>query len=82
MSKRRLETIEGRAGCETVHRGTASEHDGVVLTTSQGEKLVLERIGGNPFEDTDTRGLIGREVAVEGFRLGAVFRYVNVTEKP
>jgi hypothetical protein len=82
MSKRRLETIEGRAASETVHRGTASEHEGVVVTTLDGEKLVLERVGGNPFEDGDTQVLIGHEVAVEGFRLGSIFRYVKATEKP
>lgn len=82
MAVRRLEKIEGRAEAEKVQRGTASEHAGVVLTTPDGEKLILERIGGNPFQDVETESLIGREMVVEGFRVGRVFRYNKATEKP
>ena len=81
MPDRRLEKIEGRAAAEKVQAGTASEHAGVVLTTSEGEKLILERIGGNPFQDLETERLIGREMVVEGFRVGKVFRYRKATEK-
>ena len=56
-------------------RGTGTEHTGVVLTTPEGERLVLQRIGGHPFSDPETRNLAGHDVSVEGFRLGRVFRY-------
>lgn len=67
----------GHVEPQRVARGTGSEHTGVVLTTPDGEQLVLQRIGGHPFSDPETRSLAGHDVAVEGFRLGRVFRYTK-----
>ena len=81
MSQRRLETIEGHVEPASVAHGTASQHVGLVLTTADGEELVLQRIGGNPFRDPVTQELSGQDVSLEGFRLGNIFRFVraNVT---
>ena len=79
-STRKLECFRGHAQLETVRRGTASEHLGVVLTTSDGERLNLVRLGGNPFDDSETRAWSGRALEVEGYRVGSDLRYVTVRE--
>jgi hypothetical protein len=76
--ERPLERVEGNVVVETVLRGTASEHVGAVLRTPAGERLHLQRIGGNPFGDEETDSLHGRNVEIEGYRLDGVFRYRNV----
>jgi hypothetical protein len=60
-----------------MRKGTGSEHVAVVLASNDGRRLILQRIGGNPFDDAATRGLVGQTVAVEGFTLGDIFRYVK-----
>jgi len=64
----------------TVRGGTASEHTGVVLETSDGERLVLVRLGSNPFEDAATKELSGRTIEVEGYRVGNELRYTSVRD--
>ena len=76
--KRELERIEGQVESEIVAARTASEHPAVVLTTDDKRKYILQRIGANPFDDTETKSLIGRRVRVEGFDLGSVFRFTKV----
>ncbi len=76
-ARRNLEKIEGHVEPSRVLRGTASEHTGVVLTTEEGEKLILQRVGANPFQDADTQDLCGQDVSLEGFRLGNIFRYTR-----
>ena len=73
--KRKPELVEGYVESDVVLKGTASQHEGVVLTTDQGEKLRLQRIGGNPFSDEVTKSLVGQRVRLEGYRLGSVFRF-------
>jgi hypothetical protein len=80
VQQRKLECIRGRAKLETVHRGTGSEHLGVTLKDSNGKKCVLVRIGGNPFNDVETRKLHGRNVEVEGYRVGNQLHYVSARE--
>jgi len=75
--KRKLERLVGRAESQLIRQGTASEHRGVVLTTDDGERLLLQRIGGNPFADGETQKLAGKPLAVEGFRLDDIFRYTR-----
>ena len=76
--ERRLEQLTGKVESQLVHRGTASEHQAIVLVTEQGERIVLQRIGGNAFDDSETRRLDGRRVEVEGYRIGDVLRFVRV----
>lgn len=75
MDRRKPELVEGYVESGVVLKGTASQHVGVVLTTDQGEKLRLQRIGGNPFSDELTQSLVGQRVRLEGYRLGSVFRF-------
>ena len=79
-SVRTLTRIRGEARLETVRRGTGSEHTGVVLETPEGDRWILVRIGGNPFDDPETRKLPGRTIEVEGYCVGAEFRYVSVRD--
>jgi hypothetical protein len=76
MSKSRPRArLSGTADRRPVLQGTASAHVGVVLTTPQGDELILQRVGGNAFQDPVTLALAGRRVSVEGYRLGSVFRF-------
>jgi hypothetical protein len=77
---RNLERVTGRASLATVRRGTASEHTGVVLDTPEGDRLILIRLGSNPFEIEESRNLVGREVEVEGYRVGSELRYTAIHE--
>jgi hypothetical protein len=70
----------GRVGVEQVRQKTASEHEAVVLETDAGERLILQRIGANPFEDASTRDLVGRQVEIEGFLEGRTLRYVEARD--
>ena len=79
-SQRKPERLTGTVRRELVRKGTASEHDGVVLHTEDGQQLLLQRIGANAFDDSETRKLIGRAVSVEGFRLGDIFRYLKAED--
>ncbi len=77
---RNLERVKGRVSLATVRRGTASEHTGVVLDTPEGDRLILIRLGSNPFEIDESRNLAGRELEVEGYRVGNELRYTAVRE--
>ena len=76
MGEKEPERLRGAVSNRFVRRGTASQHDAVVLRTEKGEELILQRIGGNPFDDPDTRGLVGRTIVIEGHRAGRIFRYL------
>ena len=79
-SQRNLERLRGQASLETVRRGTGSEHVGVVLQTSEGERWILVRLGSNPFDDPEAQKLSGHTIEVEGYRVGREFRYSAVRE--
>lgn len=64
-----------------VRLGTASEHTALVLQTDEGEELILQRIGANPFTDAEGEKLVGQRVTVEGYRLGKVFRYFTASKE-
>ena len=73
-----LEKYRGKVTLGPVRKGTGSEHRGITLRTTTGERLVLVRLGGNPFDDSATRKLAGHTVEVEGYRIGRELRYVGV----
>ena len=77
---RNLERVKGRVSLTTVRRGTASEHTGVVLETPEGDRLILIRLGSNPFEIEESRNLAGLEMEVEGYRVGNELRYTAIHE--
>lgn len=72
----------GLVTVELIRKGTASEHNGVVLRTPDGERWVLVRIGGNPFDDPENHSLDGKCVEVEGFERGSNFHYNSWVELP
>jgi hypothetical protein len=77
---RKIERVTGRASVATVRRGTGSEHSGVVLETPEGERLILVRLGANPFEEQESRKFAGHILEVEGYRVGNEIRYVSIRE--
>lgn len=79
-TRRSVVKLVGRVVAEVVQRGTASEHEGVVLETAKGERLRLVRLGGNPFSDPDTRRLVGHRVELKGYRIGGELRFLEVRE--
>jgi hypothetical protein len=76
--ERKLQKVSGRASLTSVRHGTASEHTGLVLDTAEGERLVLIRLGANPFEVGQHRQLAGQNVEVEGYRVGNEMRYTAI----
>jgi hypothetical protein len=45
--------------------GSKSEHEAVVLMTTEGP-LKLRRVGGNPFVDPELERLVGQEITGDG----------------
>lgn len=80
--ERRPEQLRGKVEIEIVRRGTGSEHRAVVLVTEGGDRMILQRVGGNPFDDKGARALEGKIVEVEGFRVGDIFRFTKVRDLP
>ncbi len=72
------EELTGTAVSELVRPGTAGEHQAVVLHLDDGGHVILQRRGGNPFDDPQTRSLAGHRVRVTGYRLTDVFRFLEV----
>jgi hypothetical protein len=64
--------LRGRVTKKLLHVGTKSEHEGITLTTLQGE-LKLRRKGGNPFWDEALAHLEGKEIEGEGIIRGNQF---------
>lgn len=73
--KQQPERLRGQVTRQLVRQGTASEHIAMVLCMKSGERLILQRIGANPFDDPATRELDGQEVTLQGFRVGDIFRF-------
>jgi hypothetical protein len=57
--------IRGRVERKLLYAGTKSEHEGLVLVTTEGE-FKLQRKGGNPFWDETLVELEGKEIETEG----------------
>ena len=72
-----LVRMKGVATLQPVHAGTGSAHHGVVLEADNGQKLILVRIDGNPFNDAKTRALAGHRVDVSGYEVNGVLRFVD-----
>lgn len=75
---RTLVTVCGVVGSARVKKGTGSEQVGWVLTTDDGEQLLLQRVGGPAFGDAETKRWIGERVRVEGYRLDKTIRHVKI----
>ena len=57
--------LHGHVTKKLLYAGTKSEHEGIVLKSSQGE-FKLRRKGGNPFWDEAIAYLEGKEIEGEG----------------
>jgi hypothetical protein len=75
---RKLVTVCGVVGSARVKQGTGSEQLGCVLTTDDGEELLLQRIGGPAFGDESAKRFVGARVRVEGYRLAGTIRHVKI----
>jgi len=75
---RALVRVCGVVESTRVKVGTGSEQLGCVLTTDDGEQLLLQRIGGPAFGDDVTRRFVGARVRVEGYRLNKTIRHVSI----
>jgi len=64
--------LRGRVTKKLLYAGTKSEHEGMALTTLQGE-FKLRRKGGNPFWDETLSDLEGKEIEGEGILRGNQF---------
>lgn len=64
--------IQGHVTKKKLYAGTKSEHEGLVLVTSEGE-FKLRRQGGNPFWDEKLAPLEGKEIKCEGVLRGNQF---------
>jgi len=53
--------LKGKVAKKQLYAGTKSEHEGLVLITSDGE-FKLQRKGGNPFWDDVLAELEGKEI--------------------
>jgi hypothetical protein len=57
--------LQGKVVRQPWAQGSKSEHQAVVLQTSQGA-FKLRRPGGNAFHDQELEKLVGHEIACEG----------------
>jgi hypothetical protein len=67
--------LRGRIDSAVVRRGTASEHDSWVLVHPQHGRLLLKRLGDNPFEKGEPPAEPGSEVEAVGYLMGSELRY-------
>jgi hypothetical protein len=58
--------LTGRVERQRLAAGSKSDHLGMVLVTSQGERHVLRLLGGNPFREPALEALEGRTVTLSG----------------
>ena len=59
-------TLQGRVVRKRVSAGSKSEHEALVLVTSDGEEYRLRRQEGNPFRDPELDVLEGKRIECEG----------------
>ena len=59
-------TVEGWVSRETYAAGSKSEHRGLILTTDEGSRYLLRRLGGPAYADPELDALVGHRVSVTG----------------
>lgn len=65
--------LSGKVIRKKVAGGSKSEHQAVVLRTSDGEEWLLRRLGGNAFSDPQLDELVGDSITGEGQIAGNTF---------
>jgi hypothetical protein len=61
-----IQTVTGKVIKKRISEESKSERDAVLLITDDGEH-VLQRQGGNPFNDSILNDLVGKTITCEGF---------------
>ncbi|MHA2428627.1 MAG: hypothetical protein ACXADB_11445 [Candidatus Hermodarchaeia archaeon] len=61
-----IQQVTGKVIKKKVSEGSKSERDAVLLVTDDGEHI-LQRQGGNPFNDRILNVLVGKTITCEGF---------------
>jgi hypothetical protein len=76
--------VVGLAREQLFHKGSKSQHYGVVLELEDGSWYELRRIGGHPFSDPETKALIGKRIKVTGMEdlAARMFRFSKVEVCP
>ena len=75
-------TLEGLVERRTAQQGTASEHQGSYLVTSDRSYL-LQRIGANAFQDLVLDALEGKRIRCTGYTLpSGILRVTALDELP
>ena len=70
--------LRGHLASALVRKGTASEHQAWVLDCGKQGRVVLKRLGGNPFEKGPPPAKVGCEVEAEGYLLDQELRYTTL----
>lgn len=75
---RTLVRVRGRLADAVVRAGSASEHESWVLESPEHGRLILTRLGSNPFEKGDPPAEPGSEVEAEGYLLDHELRFTSL----
>ena len=59
-------TVQGWVGRDTYAAGSKSEHMALLLTTDDGARYLLRRLGGPAYADPELDALEGHRVSVTG----------------
>lgn len=66
-----MRQFRGKVVEKRVSAGSKSERTAVVLQTTDGEELVIRRVGGHPFRDPQVAALVGQTIEARGRRSGS-----------
>jgi len=66
FTPRRVESLRGKVIQDTYGRGSKSEHDAIVIITTEGRYL-LRRKAGHAYNDMELEKYIGLEIECNGF---------------
>ena len=75
---RALVRLRGTLASAVVRAGTGSEHTSWVLETPRHGRVILKRLGANPFEQGAPPAEPGTEVEAEGYLLDHELRYTSL----
>jgi hypothetical protein len=73
-----LVSVRGTLARQIVHKGTGSEHEAWVIDSPEHGKLILKKLGANPFELGDAPAAPGSKVEAEGFVLQPDLHYKSL----
>jgi len=74
--------VEGLVVQDRYAPGSKSEHNAVMLQTTDKQRYLLRRLGGNPFYDKDLVSLVGKSIIAEGDLRGQTLIMSSWQESP